>query len=102
MYIGCVIGQIVATRKDQELQGRKLVLLRPQLINAQNTAQFDQGKNTIVAVDSLGAGEGDMVLFSQGSSARQAEGMKNMPVDAAVVGIVDSVHVQGKQTYHGQ
>lgn len=81
------------------MQGRKLVVVRPQLINAKNTATFDGGSNTIVAVDSLGAGEGDMILFVQGSSARLCEGMKKLPIDAAVIGIVDSVHIDGKKTF---
>lgn len=96
MYLGRIIGRVVASKKEASMQGQKLVLLRPQLINAENPAQFDNGKNTIVAVDGLGAGEGDLVLFCQGSSARQAEGMKPLPIDAAIIGIVDSVHVGGK------
>lgn len=99
MYLARVIGQVVASKKDPEMHGRKLVILRPQLVNSEATSAFDQGKNTIVAVDSLGAGEGDMVLFVQGGSARLCQGMKTLPIDAAVIGIVDSVHVEGKKTF---
>ncbi len=99
MYLGRVIGCIVSSKKEECMQGQKLVLLRPQLVNAENPMKFDAGKNTIVAVDGLGAGEGDLVLFCQGSSARQATGMKPLPVDAAIIGIVDSVHIGGQKTY---
>lgn len=61
--------------------------------------QFRPGTNTVVAVDSLGVGEGETVLFCQGSSARLADGMKAVPIDAAVVGIVDAVTVRGKSVY---
>jgi ethanolamine utilization protein EutN len=67
------------------------------LVDEAKPAKFRAGANTIVAVDSLGAGSGDLVLFCQGSSARQASGMKTLPIDAAVVGLVDSVEVLGKR-----
>ena len=79
------------------MRGQKLLLLRPLLVDEANPAQFRNGANTIVAVDALGAGNGDLVLFCQGSSARQAFGMKQLPVDAAVVGLVDTVEVLGKR-----
>ena len=55
--------------------------------------------NTIVAVDVLGAGADEIVLFCQGSSARQASGMKTLPVDAVVIGIVDAVDVLSQRVY---
>jgi ethanolamine utilization protein EutN len=55
--------------------------------------------NTIVAVDSVGAGIGELVMFCQGSSARLAPNLKDVPVDAVVIGIVDTVDVLGKQIY---
>jgi len=58
-------------------------------------AQLRPGLNTVVAVDNLGAGSGDIVLFCQGSSARQGSGLKTLPVDAAVVGLVDTIEVLG-------
>jgi len=99
MFLARVMGNVVATRKDEAMKGYKLLMLRPLLVDEQNPAQFRLGQNTIVAVDSLGAGEGEMVLFCQGSSARQAQGLKNIPIDAAVVGIVDSVDVHGSNIY---
>ena len=97
MFLAKVEGAVVATKKDAHMDGRKLLLLRPQLVDEKDPTKFRPGVNTIVAVDSLGAGSGDLVLFCQGSSARQASGMKTLPVDAAVVGLVDSVEVLGKR-----
>ncbi len=99
MFLAEVIGHIVATKKDESMRGKKLLLLRPQLVDEKNPATFRNGVNTIVAVDNVGAGEGDLVMFAQGSSARQAAGLKALPVDAAVVAIVDSVDVLGKKIY---
>ena len=99
MYLAEVIGQVVATKKDESMIGRKLLLLRPQLVDEANPTQFRNGANTIVAVDAIGAGEGDLVMFCQGSSARQAGGLRSIPVDAAVVAIVDTVDVLGKKVY---
>jgi ethanolamine utilization protein EutN len=97
MFLARVIGSVVSTKKDETMRGQKLLLLRPMLVDEAKPAQFRAGANTIVAVDALGAGIGDLVLFCQGSSARQASGMKTLPIDAAVVGLVDSVEVLGKR-----
>lgn len=81
------------------MSGRKLLLLRPQLVDDKDPTRFRPGSNTIVAVDAVGAGVGEMVLFCQGSSARLAAGLKEAPVDAVIIGIVDTVDVLGKQVY---
>ncbi|MFL3666520.1 MAG: EutN/CcmL family microcompartment protein [Verrucomicrobiota bacterium] len=99
MFLARVEGSVVATKKDEGLSGRKLLLVRPQLVDESDPTRFRTGKNTIVAVDSLGAGEGEMVLFTQGSSARLAPNMKSAPVDAVVVGIVDTVDALGQVIY---
>lgn len=99
MFLARVEGNVVATRKDPGMQGQKLLLLRPMLVDQQDPTKFRPGQNTIVAIDALGAGEGEMVMFSQGSSARLAPGLKNAPVDAVVVGIVDAVDVLGKTIF---
>jgi len=93
MFVGKVIGQVVATQKEGSLKGHRLLVLRPQLVDEKNPKAFKGGSNTIVAVDTIGAGTGEWVLFAQGSSARQVEGLKSVPVDASVVGIVDSVTI---------
>jgi len=99
MFLALVEGSVVATKKDASMNGRKLLLLRPQLVDDKNPTQFRPGVNTIVAVDSVGAGIGELVMFCQGSSARLAPNLKDAPVDAVIIGIVDTVDVLGKQIY---
>ena len=79
MFLARVEGSIVSTKKEASMSGRKLLLLRPQLVDEKDPTKFRPGSNTIVAVDTLGAGEGELVMFSQGSSARLAGGMKDSP-----------------------
>lgn len=102
MYLAKVEGSVVSTKKEASLNGRKLLLLRPQLVDDQDPTKFRPGLNTIVAVDSVGAGIGEMVMFCQGSSARLAAGLKDLPIDAVIIGIVDVVDVLGKQIYSGK
>ena len=99
MFLARVIGSVVSTKKDEVMKGHKLLLLRPMLVDESDPARFRPGSNTVVAVDAMGAGNGELVLFCQGSSARQTSGMKQLPIDAAVVGIVDSVDVMNKRVY---
>jgi ethanolamine utilization protein EutN len=68
-------------------------------VDDKDPTKFRPGVNTIVAVDSVGAGIGELVMFCQGSSARLAPNLKDAPVDAVVIGIVDTVDVLGKQIY---
>ena len=99
MFLAKVEGAVVATKKDPSMSGRKLLLLRPQLVDDKDPTKFRPGVNTIVAVDSVCAGIGEMVLFTQGSSARLAPSLKDAPVDAVIIGIVDTVDVLGKQIF---
>ncbi len=99
MFLAKVEGAVVATKKDAAMSGRKLLLLRPMLVDDKDPTRFRPGVNTIVAVDSVGAGIGEMVMFCQGSSARLAPGLKDAPVDAVIVGIVDTVDVLGRVIY---
>lgn len=84
------------------MRGRKLLMVRPMLIDPEDPSKFKEGVNTIVAIDTLGAGEGELVMLAQGSSARQADGLKSVPVDAAIVGLVDTVNIQGQKTYEAK
>ena len=87
MILARVVGTVVATRKDPRLVSSKLLIARP---------MDPHGKpmgNYLVAVDTVDAGVGERVLIVSGSSARMASGLKDMPVDAAIVGIVDAVDV---------
>jgi microcompartment protein CcmK/EutM len=83
-----VVGTVVATRKDEKLVSNKLLLVRP----ADPHGKLDAAH--IVAVDTVDAGFGETVLVVSGSSARMASGMKDCPVDAAIVGVVDTVTVR--------
>jgi ethanolamine utilization protein EutN len=80
-----IVGTVVATRKDPRLVSNKLLVVRP--VDAQGKIDG----NYLVAVDTVDAGVGETVLVVSGSSARMASGLKDCPVDAAVVGIVDTV-----------
>ena len=89
MQLGRVIGTVVATRKDERLQGAKLLVVRTQDPHGKDEASY------LVAVDTVDAGVSDRVLVVTGSSARMAAGLKDVPVDAAIVGVVDAVEVGG-------
>ena len=102
MFLAKVEGAVVATKKDPSMSGRKLLLLRPQLVDDKDPTKFRPGQNTVIAVDSVGAGIGELVMFCQGSSARLAPNLKEVPVDAVIIGIVDVVDVLGKQIYNAK
>lgn len=99
MFLARVIGQVVSTKKEADMTGRRLLLLRPMLVDPDDASKFRPGANTIVAIDPLGAGQGEMVMFVQGSSARQCAGLKSVPIDASIVGIVDNVTVMGREVF---
>ena len=91
MILARIVGTVVATRKDPRLVSNKLLVARP--MDPHGKAEG----NYLVAVDTVDAGVGETVLIVSGSSARMAAGMKDCPVDAAIVGIVDHVEVtQGR------
>ena len=93
MQIARVIGSTVATIKDEKLTGRKLLIVR----EADETGQ-PTGK-PCVAVDTVDAGTGDLVLVAQGSSARQTTLTKDSPVDSVIMAVIDSLEVSGKVTF---
>ena len=88
MILAKVVGTVVATRKDDRLVSSKLLLVRP----VDPAGKVDGAY--IVAVDTVDAGVGETVLMVSGSSARMASGLKDCPVDAALVGIVDAIEVK--------
>jgi len=90
MLIARVVGDVVATIKDDKMVGRKLLIVRE--VSVENEIV---GK-PIVAIDTLDAGIGDVVLIAQGSSARQTAMTKETPTDAVIMAIVDSLEMQGK------
>jgi len=93
MLIVRVIGTTISTIKDEKLLGRKLMLV-------QQTDEFGKGSGKpFVAIDSVDAGVGDLVLTASGSSARQTTVTKDTPVDAVIMAVIDSLDVEGKETY---
>ncbi|MCS7009044.1 MAG: EutN/CcmL family microcompartment protein [Chthoniobacterales bacterium] len=99
MILARVEGSIVATKKNQKMTGSKFLLVRPLVVDTPDATSFREGQSTLVATDALGAGEGDIVLVVQGSSARLAMDNKDTPVDAVVIGIVDSVDIGKRILY---
>jgi microcompartment protein CcmK/EutM len=91
MILAKIVGTVVATRKDDRLVSSKLLIARP--MDPRGTPEGSY----LVAVDTVDAGFGETVLIVSGSSARMASGLKDCPVDAAVVGIVDTVQIKDSE-----
>lgn len=94
MFFAKVIGSLVATQKVEQMRGQKLLLVEPYRLDPQERRTLVSAGRTFVAVDALGAGEGEMVLITQGSSARLTPETKNLPIDTVVIGIVDRIDVE--------
>lgn len=103
MFLARITGNVVATQKDKTLNGQKLFIVEPLQVKyddaTKEPASLGNTGRAIVAIDAVGAGEGQLVLIVQGSSARMTEQTKNLPADAVIVGIVDSATYAGK-TFH--
>ena len=103
MFLGKVKGHIVATAKDPSISGQKMLVIEPLKVDYDAKGQSDKASRlsptgrAIVALDTIGAGEGQLVLITQGSSARLAEGCNKLPTDAVVIGIVDEAIVTGEK-----
>ena len=93
MLIGKVVGSVVATRKDEKLEGRKLLVVQ---VHDHENHPVDQ---YVVAADSVEAGPGDMVLYATGSSARQTTLTEGRPIDAVIMAVVDSWDLGGENVY---
>src|SRR2546427_9982872 len=93
MIIARIVGTVVSTQKDERLEGRKLLIVRPINLDGTDTSGY------VVAVDTVGAGFHERVLVVAGSSARLAQGMKDAPVDAAIVGVIDTGDITSQEVY---
>ncbi len=102
MFLAKVTGSMVATQKVGAMVGRKLLVIEPYRVDTQSRWELKTTGRTLVAVDTVGAGEGEFVLVTQGSSARLTPETKNLPVDTVIIGIVDSVYVEQKCVYMKQ
>ena len=93
MFVAKVTGSVVATQKAATMVGHKLLIVEPYRIDTTDRRRLVSTGRTFVAVDTVGAGQDEFVLIVQGSSARLTPETKNLPVDATIIGIVDTVHV---------
>jgi microcompartment protein CcmK/EutM len=93
MLLGRVVGTVVSTKKEPRLDGSKLLVVRGIDPEGRPTSTL------VVAVDAVGAGPGEVVLWASGSSARQTEETKDRPIDAVIMAIVDQLEVEGRLTY---
>ena len=96
MIIAKVLGTVVATVKDPGFEGKKLVIVQAHVLKE---GQLTPGNTMIIANDDLGAGEGDLVAVSQGSSARMAPSMKNTATDAVVIALIDRIDANGQVVF---
>ena len=93
MVLGKIIGTLVASRKEPTLEGLKLLVVRACDVHGNPTGGI------AIAVDAVGAGIGEVVLFAAGSSARQTQVTQNRPVDATIMAIVDEIAIGGERSY---
>ncbi|HRQ39566.1 MAG TPA: EutN/CcmL family microcompartment protein [Chloroflexota bacterium] len=94
MYLGKVVGTLVATRKESSLDGLKFLVVRR--LNVEN----EEESGYVVAADAVGAGIGEVVMVATGSSARQTVMTDKRPCDAVIMAIVDTWEVNGEEKYH--
>jgi ethanolamine utilization protein EutN len=87
LHIGKVIGTVVATRKDEKLVGSKLMVTQPLNLNLSPKGE------PLIAVDTVGAGIGELVIFTTGTASRIAARKMDAPIDAAIVGIIDEMDI---------
>ena len=102
MFIGKVTGTVVASQKIETVIGRKLLLVQALNVKGDPPGMLEPRSLTAVAIDTVGAGEGELVLVTQGSSARLTEATQKLPIDAVVVGIIDAIQVGGQELYKKQ
>ncbi|GIK58099.1 MAG: EutN/CcmL family microcompartment protein [Chloroflexi bacterium] len=94
MYLGKVIGTLVATRKESSLDGLKFLVVR------RLSVENEEESGYVVAADAVGAGIGEVVMVATGSSARQTVMTDKRPCDAVIMAIVDTWEVDGMEKYH--
>jgi len=99
MFVARVVGSLVATQKVDTMVGQKLLMVEPYRLEADGRQRLVTTGRTFVAVDTVGAGVNDLVLITQGSSARMTPETKTLPIDTVITGIVDHVHVDETCVY---
>ena len=99
MFIGRVTGNVVSTHKVKSMVGQKLLTVEPLRVDPQAHDKLVGTGRTFVAVDLIGVGEGEVVLIVQGSSARQTEETAKLPVDTAIIALVNQVSAYGQDVF---
>lgn len=99
MFLARITGNVTATQKVPVMTGQTLFIVEPLRVNEENQQDLQPTGRTFIAVDTVGAGEGEVVLIVQGSSARFTEDTSKLPIDCAIVGIVDNVRVGSTDVY---
>jgi ethanolamine utilization protein EutN len=102
MFLAKVTGSVVATQKVASMTGRKLLVVEPLRVNPANQRELISTQRSFVVVDTVGAGQGETVLIVQGSSARLTPETEKLPVDAVIVGIVDTVNVNNQTIFNAR
>jgi ethanolamine utilization protein EutN len=94
MLLARVIGTVVSSQKDFRCRGKKLLLIQPHVTGGDGLVPSG---GSVVAADGVGAGPGSLVMYTQGSSARLTDLTRDTPIDAVIIGIVDSVEMDGRR-----
>lgn len=100
MFLARITGSLVSTQKVASMVGQKLLIVEPLRVDEKDAKSLKPTGRTFVVVDTVGAGEGEVVLCVQGSSARYTPETKTLPVDAAIIGIVDQVQFGAKTIFN--
>lgn len=95
MIVGKIVGNVVSTSKADRLTGKKLLVVQPL-----DMVSLEPDGKPLVSIDTVGSGVGEVVMVVGGSSARQTEITKDTPTDSAIVGVIDSIEIEGKETFH--
>jgi ethanolamine utilization protein EutN len=99
MFLAKVTGSVVATQKVASMTGHKLLTVEPLRVDPAKRDKLVSTGRSFVVVDTVGAGQGEMVLIVQGSSARLTPETEKLPIDCAIIGIVDTVNVENKTIF---
>jgi ethanolamine utilization protein EutN len=102
MFLARVTGSVVSTQKIERMTGHKLLTVEPLRVDPAQRDRLVGTGRTFVCVDTVGAGLAEMVLIVQGSSARMTPQTEKLPVDATIIGIVDTVNVENKQVFNAK
>jgi len=100
MFLAKITGNVTSTHKVPVMTGQKLFIVEPLRVDEAKRDSLKPTGRTFIAVDAVGAGEGEVVLIVQGSSARFTEETSKLPIDCAIIGIVDHVQVAGSSVFN--